>query len=85
MDVDWGQVSIVSPTRRFLCEGGRFWFEANAAGLVIVPCRHCARKLSKELGYKVVVLHYFDVILGRQVATRVFQDASNLTNPTERR
>ena len=61
----------------FRCEGGRLWFMVNSQGLIEVKCRHCAARMSKELGYKVVVFHYFD-INGGLVATKTFRDAAVL-------
>jgi len=70
-------MEVTKARREFRCEGGRLWFMVNSQGLIEVKCRHCAARMSKDLGYRVVVLHYFDITSGL-VATKTFRDAADL-------
>lgn len=69
---------IAKARKEFRCEGGHLWFMTNTQGLVEVKCRYCAKRKSRELGYRVVVFHYFDVQRGTQVATKIYRDARDL-------
>lgn len=60
------------------CESGRLWFKVNSQGLVEVMCRYCSRRLKRDLGYRVVVFHYFDVSKRELVDTKVFRDSTEL-------
>ena len=73
-------VEVSKATTEVRCEGGRLHFMVNAQGLVEVRCRHCAAKLSKELGYRVVVFHYFDIDQGRRVATKMYPVVNDRLN-----
>jgi len=70
-------VEVTKAREEFRCEGGRLWFMVNSQGLIEVKCRHCAARMSKELGYKVVMYHYFDMNSGL-VESRTYKDATIL-------
>jgi len=78
-------LTITSTMQEYRCECGRFHFAANAEGIVRVSCRYCAKVEAERRGYRVVVFHWFDIISGKQVGTRVFRDATDLPEIMERK
>jgi len=76
-------VEVTKATTEVRCQGGRLHFMVNEQGLVEVRCRHCAARVSKELGYRVVVFHYFDIQRGKRVATKTYPVADDRLNTSK--
>jgi hypothetical protein len=69
---------VVKATVELRCGDGHLHGMVNSAGLLEVKCQKCASGMKGEVGYGVVVFHYFDLKTAQLVDTRVFRDVREL-------
>ncbi len=76
-------MEVTKAQQEFRCESGRRHFGINKQGLIEVKCRYCARRMRRQMGYRVVVFHHYDPRKREPVATVVFKDATELLKVTQ--
>lgn len=64
------------------CESGHLWGKAtpNVPPLLEIRCRYCSRRWS-DGGTGLVVFHYFDLVTGQLVETKIYRNPT--TAPPE--